>query len=169
MPALRVQLTKRTDGGAVLKCVRADGTETWQKQQGQSAAFFPLHDLTHFAVESELGIPDAFYGLIASGWTIDATGTRGVAAKLPPDAIFVENVVGTLDTERASGSRWTADEFNDNTARFAATGGRPAPRKLTDDELARIRKRRAELFAQWHELAAGKTLELTFDPGKVAV
>jgi len=161
---LRIQITKRTDGGAVLKCIRDDGTETWQKQQGQSAAFFPLHDLTHYAVESELGVRDAFYGLIARGWSIDETGARGVAAKLPVDAVFVENVVGTLDTERASGSRWSAEEFNESTARFAANGGRPAPRRLTDDELARIRKRRAELFQQWRELPAGDTLELRFDP-----
>ncbi len=159
---MRIQITKRTDGGAVLKCVRADGTETWQKQQGHQAAFFPLHDLTHFAVETELGIRSAFYGLIASGWSIDETGARGVAARLPPEAIFVESVVGTLDTERASGSRWTADEFNDSTARFAANGGRPAPRKLGDDELARIRQRRADLFARWTALEPGGMLELTF-------
>lgn len=162
MAALRIQITKRPDGGAVLKCIRADGSETWQKQQGHQAAFFPLHDLTHFAVEAELGIRNAFYGLIASGWSIEDTGARGVAARLPADAIFVENVVGTLDSERASGSRWTADEFNENTERFAANGGRPAPRKLTDDELALVRKRRAELFTRWHELPAGETLELTF-------
>ena len=51
MSTLTVRITKRTDGGAVLKCVRADGSETWQKQEGKQAAFFPLHDLTHFAVE----------------------------------------------------------------------------------------------------------------------
>ncbi|HEU4996537.1 MAG TPA: hypothetical protein VFT29_17090 [Gemmatimonadaceae bacterium] len=159
---MRIQITKRTDGGAVLKCVRDDGTETWQKQQGHQAAFFPLHDLTHFAVETELGINAGFYGLIASGWSIDETGARGVAARLPAEAIFVENVVGTLDSERASGSRWTADEFNESTARFAANGGRPAPRQLSDDELSRIRKRRAELFARWAALDPGGTLELTF-------
>lgn len=157
-----ISITKRPDGGTVLKCVRADGTETWQKQQGGHAAFFSRHDLTHYAVESELGIRTAFFGLIASGWSIDATGQRGVAAKLPPDAIFVENVVGTLDTERASGSRWTAEEFNENTARFAANGGRAKPRNLTDDELVRIRKRRAELFADWSALEPGRSLELTF-------
>src|SRR5438477_4707241 len=157
-----ISLTKRPDGATVLKCVRADGTETWQKQQGAHAAFFSRHDLTHYVVESELGIRDAFFGLVAGGWTIDQTGQRGVAAKLPPDAILVENIVGTLDTERASGSRWSAEEFNENTARFAANGGRPAPRKLTDEERARIRKRRAELFAAWRELQPGATLDLTF-------
>jgi hypothetical protein len=159
---VQIHLSKRPDGGTVLKCVRADGTETWQKQEGKNAAFFARHDLTHYVVESELGIRDAFFGLIAGGWSVEQTGQRGVGAKLHPDAIFVENVVGTLDSERASGSRWTAEEFNENTARFAANGGRPVPRKLTDDELARIRKRRAELFSEWTALPAGETMELTF-------
>ncbi len=161
---MKVLITKRTDGTSVLKCIRADGTETWQKNHGQTAAFFPLHDLTHYSVESELGITDAFFGLVAQGWTIEETGQRGVAARLPADALFVENIVGTLDVERASGSRWTADEFNENIARHAQQGGRPTPRPLTDDELARIRKRRAELFALWRELPEGETLTLTFDP-----
>jgi hypothetical protein len=161
---VNIELSKRTDGSVILKFRRRDGSEDWQKQQGPNAAFFPLHDLTHYAVESELGITDAFYGLVAAGWTIAETG-EGKRPGMPHNALFVENVVGTLDTERASGSRWTADEFNENTARFAAQGGRPAPRLLTDDELARIRKRRAELFAAWQELPPGRTLELSFpDP-----
>jgi hypothetical protein len=162
---VRITLDKRTDGSVVLKFTRRDGTEEWQKQQGPHALFFPLHDLTHYSVESELGIRDAFYGLVASGWSIEDTTGKGKKGPVTPNAVYVESVVGTLDTERASGSRWTAAEFNDSTARFAANGGRPAPRTLTDDELARIRRRRAELFAAWQELAPGRTLELTFpDP-----
>jgi len=162
LPPVKVQITKRTDGGSVLKCIRSDGTETWQKNHGPTAAFFPLHDLTHYAVETELGISDAFFGLVAQGWSIEETGQRGVAARLPGDALFVENIVGTLDAERASSARWTAEEFNENIARHAAKGDRPVPRALTDAELARIRKRRAELFTLWRELPAGETLVLTF-------
>lgn len=159
---LQIQITKRADGVGVLKCIRADGSETWQKQSDRHAAFFALHDLTHFAVESELGIHDAFFGLIAAGWAIEDTTGKGTRGALPLDAQFVENVVGTLDSERASGARWTAEEFNENTARHAANGGRPAPRRLSEDDLARIRKRRAELFEQWRTLPEGRTLELTF-------
>ena len=159
---MRILLMKRTDGSSVLKCIRADGSETWQKQQGTHAAFFPLHDLTHFAVETELGIRHAFFGVLADGWTIEETGQRGVAAKLPPDALFTEQVVGTLDAERASGTRWTAEEFNDALARNAKADGRPVPRLLSDDDLVRVRKRRAELFAEWHALPPGGTLELAF-------
>lgn len=37
-----------------LRCTRADGTVRWQKQP-KHGAFFALHDLTHFAVETALG------------------------------------------------------------------------------------------------------------------
>jgi len=161
---MKVHITKRKDGGSVLKCVRADGSETWQKLQGQQAGFFPLHDLTHFAVESELHIANAFFGLIASGWSIEETGARGVAKRLPEDALYAEHVVGTLDSERASGTRWTAEEFNYALSLKATSDGRAVPRQLTDDDLARVRKRRAELFAAWRDLASGDTLELTFAP-----
>jgi len=159
---LSIALTKRPDGGSVLKCTRPDGSITWQKQEGPNATFFPLHDLTHYAVESELGIRDAFYGLILAGWSIDDTTGKTSRGPLPDVALFVETVVGTLDSERASGSRWTAAEFNENIARHASNTGRPTPRLLTDDELARIRKGRAELFVAWRELESGGSLELAY-------
>jgi hypothetical protein len=158
---MRILLTKKTDGTTVLKCVRADGSETWQKND-RHAAFFALHDLTHYAVETELRIAEGFFGVVASGWEIEDTGQRGVAKTLPSDALFVENVVGTLDAERASAARWSADEFNESLALKARKDGRPAPRVLTDDELRRVRKRRAELFEDWHTLPPGSTLELPF-------
>jgi hypothetical protein len=79
--------------------------------------------------------------------------------------LFVENVVGTLDSERVSGALWTAEEFNYALGLKASTDGRPVPRALTDDELWRVRKRRSELFEAWHTLPAGETLELTFSIG----
>lgn len=158
---MRILLTKKTDGTTVLKCVRADGSETWQKND-RHAAFFALHDLTHYAVETELRIAEGFFGVVASGWAIEETGQRGVAKTLPTDALFVEQVVGTLDSERASGTRWTADEFNESLALKARKDGRPVPRVLTDEELRRVRKRRSELFAEWESLPGGQTLELPF-------
>jgi len=54
---LRVEITKRADGAGVLRCVRDDGSVTWQKHD-RHAAFFALHDLTHYAVETTtLGVP----------------------------------------------------------------------------------------------------------------
>jgi hypothetical protein len=158
---LRIQITKRRDGSGVLCCVRADGSLTWQKQERQ-AAFFALHDLTHFAVESTLGFRQGFYGLIEAGWDIDDTTGLGTRGQLPGEALEVEYFVASFDAERASGTTWTADEFNKHAAIHAAASGRTGPRLLTGEDLARVRARRVELFREWFALAAGQTLDVGY-------
>lgn len=143
----------------MLRCVRGDGSATWQKQQRQ-AAFFALHDLTHFAVESMLGYRLGFYGLIESGWDIEDTTGQAARGPLPPEALEVEYLVGSLDAERASGTLWTADEFNEHAAIHAAASGRIRPRPLTGEDLARVRAQRDELFRDWFALAEGEALNL---------
>src|SRR5947207_10613282 len=63
-----IEFAKRKDGNTVLRCIRDDGSTSWQRVDDNQAAFFPLHDLTHYAVETELGFGQGFYGLIADGW-----------------------------------------------------------------------------------------------------
>ena len=91
---MKVQINKRADGSGVLRCIRADGSATWQKQTDRHAAFFALHDLTHFAVETTLGYRRGFFGLIAEGWEIDDTTGKGARGPLPPEAGEVEELVG---------------------------------------------------------------------------
>ena len=165
MPDLLIQLTKGVDGGAVLRCVRPDGSTTWQRQEGRSAAFFPLHDLTHYAIETELGFRSGFYGLVAQGWEIRDTEGKSARGPLPPEALTVEHLVGMFDLERAGSVVWGAPELNAEAARYAREGGRPAPRPLTDAELERIRVRLGELYARWAAVGVGLTMELTFVPG----
>ena len=62
---MRVQIAKRADGCGVLRCIRDDGSTAWQKQPDRYAAFFALHDLTHFAVETTLAYRRGFFGLVA--------------------------------------------------------------------------------------------------------
>jgi hypothetical protein len=162
VPELLIQLSKRSDGEVVLSCSRADGSKTWQRQRGRQASFFPIHDLTHYAVESELGFSSAFYGLIASGWDIEDTGGKGKRGPLPPEAVTVEHIVGSLDVERASGGAWSVEEFNEQAASFARNGGLPPPRQFSDAELARVRARARQLYGRWRELELGGTLELRF-------
>lgn len=162
MATLRVCLTKHADGGAVLRCVRDDGSVTWQRQQGRSAGFFPLHDLTHFAVESVLGVRRAFYGLIAEGWDIEDTTGKGSRGALPPEALAVERLVGAFDLERAGSAFWSAAELNAHCFGTGAPAGHRLPRPITDDDLSRIRSRISELLAQWAGLPAGHTLEVWF-------
>ena len=154
---LRVAIAKRADGSGVLSCTRADGSALWQKQE-RHAAFFALHDLTHFAVETVLGKRRGFFGLIAEGWDIDDTEGRGNRGAVPPEAIEVEILVGMLDAERAGGTVWSIDEFNEMLALKAGD----SPPRLTSEELNGIRKRRAELFRAWSAVQSGEKLELTF-------
>jgi hypothetical protein len=159
---LLIQITKRSDGGGVLRCVRANGTVTWQKQT-RHAAFFALHDLTHFAVESTLGFRRGFFGLIAEGWEIEDTTGKEARGALPSETQQAEYIVGSLDRERAVAAIWSAADFNQQAAIHAASAGLPEPRPLTDEELACLRVRRDELFAAWSATHPGQTLELHFD------
>src|SRR5215204_2197566 len=162
-PRLTIRIKKNADGTAALTCTRADGSVTWQRQQGTQGMFFPRHDLTHYAVETVLGHRRGFYGLVASGWDISDFGAPWPKGRIPADADPSELIVGFLDTERASGTRWDASDFNDKAALFYSEHHPDmAPPTLTDDGLARIRQRRAELFADWDAVPPGGAIELGF-------
>ena len=158
---MRVQITKKANGSGVLRCVRSDGSLTWQKQNDRHAAFFALHDLTHFAVETTLGYSRGFFGLIAEGWDFQDTGGKGARGPLPPEALEVEGIVGLFDSERACGVIWTLEEFNE----FAGVRG---ARLLTADEIVRVKKKRSELFQEWAAVAPGATLELQYERAAVS-
>ena len=165
-PRLTIRIKKNADGSAALTCTRADGSVTWHRQQGAQGQFFPRHDLTHFAVETTLGHHRGFYGLLAEGWDITDFGAPWPRGRIPADADPSELIVGFLDTERASGERWSAVDFNDKTAMYYREHAPGAmPPVLSDDELTRIRQRRAELFTEWDAVAPGEALELRFDIG----
>jgi hypothetical protein len=164
MPDLSIRIKKKTDGSAALSCTRADGSTTWQRQDGQLGRFFPLHDLTHYAVETVLGIRQGFYGLIAQGWDITRFSESGVSSQLPEDALLAEVLVGFFDTERASGTRATAEDFNWKIRTYYDEHATPTPTfRMTDDTLDRIRATRADLFARWHAVEPGDALELSFE------
>jgi len=157
-----IEFTKRADGRTVLRCVRADGSVTWQRNDDQNALFFPLHDLTHYAVETELGFAQGFFGLIAKGWNIDETTGKTARGPLPNEALEVEYIVAAFSAERAGGADATAAEFNELAATFASAKEMPPPRPLSDEDLARVRTRFNEVAMKWRALAPGQTLQLVF-------
>jgi hypothetical protein len=157
-----IEFAKRKDGNTVLRCVRDDGSSTWQRNENQHALFFPVHDLTHYAVETELEFRNGFYGLIAEGWDIAETTGKTPRGALPNEALEVEYLVSAFSAERMSGNPATADEFNQLAATFAESKGMPAPRKLSNDELSRVRSRFDELAERWRCLPPGGILGLEF-------
>ena len=164
MPELTIRIKKKTDGSAALSCTRADGTVTWQRQDGQLGLFFPLHDLTHYAVERVLDLPTAFYGLLIDGWDLSDFGKPYPKGPITEDAHLAELIVGFFDLERASGVIGTAEDFNDKLKGWYANNNRRMPDfELTDEQLLRIREERAKAFTKWKELRPGDTLEIPFD------
>ena len=158
MSALTVRLSKEPDGSVVLSCTRADGTATWQRHR-RHAAFFPLHDLAHLAVETTLGLADGFFGLLASGWNITDFGGRPV----PAEAALAEAVVGLIDGERATGRPYSAAEINRALAASLGHGGHALDRPLTDEDLAAIRLACQNLTSQWARVPTGEALALPFE------
>jgi hypothetical protein len=164
MPDLLIRIKKKTDGSAALTCTRADSSVTWQRQEGQLGRFFPLHDLTHYAVETSLGFTEAFYGLVASGWDMSDFGRESTRGKAPEQAFLAELIVGFFDLERATGVIETADDFNDKIVTWYVDNKRPVPSfRLTEADVEKIRSVRAEMFAKWRALPPGDALEIPFE------
>jgi hypothetical protein len=163
MPELTVRIKKKNDGSAALSCIRSDGTTTWQQQNRASGRFFPLNDLTHMAVETTLGFRRAFYGLVSEGWDISTFSGPTADARLPPEALLAELIVGLMDVERATGEPSNAEEFNWKIQAYFRDTDAPVPSfRIADEQLAAIRAKRAELFAQWDAVADGGTLDVSF-------
>jgi hypothetical protein len=163
MPELLIRIKKKTDGAAALSCVRADGSTTWQRQQGKLGKFFPLHDLTHYVVETVFGFRRAFYGLLAEGWDISDFGLPERKPHIPGEATLVELIVGFFDLERATGERPTAVELNARIVSHYADRGQTTGFRMTEAQVASVRALRSELFDRWRALPAGETLQLQFD------
>lgn len=142
-----------------LTCIRDDGSVTYQA----AGERFAYHDLVHYAVETTLGYPDAFFGMVARGRDLGDFGTRnGIKDTYPPNALAAEQIVGAVQL-------WLANPFPAADAEFARTLADafrdqelPAP-TLTLDQIAAIRTLARDLHARWENLAPGESLELVFD------
>lgn len=152
---MRIQLRRGKDGPSTLTCVRADGSRTWSKVH----PFFPVHDLTHCAVESVLGFREAFFGLVASGWALETFGPR---VPLPLEARWAECIVGLLDLERAQPRSFPASQFNEMLAASLHGQGLESFRPVTDEQLDRVSEVREQLAGAWRALPMGGTLEVSF-------
>ena len=155
---MKIHLKRGRDGPSTLVCIRTDGTRTWSKLH----PFFPVHDLTHFSVESVLGFTEAFFGLIASGWDIDSFSQPGASKRIGTEAALAEAIVGVLDLERAGRGVFDEAQFNAALAESLGAMGLPPFRFISGDELMRIRTLRGELVSRWWSVLEGHSLEVAF-------
>src|SRR4051812_48917305 len=127
MPDLVIRIKKNRDGTVAFTLTRADGTTTWQKQTGLQGAFFPRHDLTHYAVETVLGHRRGFYGLVAEGWNLTDFGHPWPRGRMPADTDPSELIVGMLDLERGTRHPFAAADLIDKITTLRLDAGVTTP------------------------------------------
>jgi hypothetical protein len=161
-PLAVLKFSKTREGAPVLSVTRRDGSVAWQKQH----AFFPVHDLTHYAIETTLGLRHAFWGMMADGWEFGDFGTPWPRGPMPnlPEALLAEASAGWFDSfgRSVEDDEAGAVALNTQLAIYFQQNSLGDPRIITVDEFARIRRLREELAARWHALLPREAMELAF-------
>ncbi len=162
MPSLLFRLKKRADAAAQLTLVREDGTHT-SGPVGSAEGYFPVHDLTHFAIEQTLRLSEGFLGLVASGWEISDFEVKGTAKRLSTETMFAEVASGELSRQLLTRVVSSFEDFLwaiDLTLQRQSPGpGRPS---VGAAQYAAIRELLSTEWRRWRELPPNGTLELTF-------
>ena len=154
---LHVRVTKGKGKPDTLTCRRPDGSTTWARCPGPG-----LHDLIHYVVETELGLENSFYSLVARGHDISDFNVPGAskALNLPDEAGQTEFIVGLLQTELASGARF--DDFVVEVRNACSVAGAPPPESITPSDVERIRTVMHQLLDDWANTTPGGFMGLIF-------
>ncbi len=158
---------KKTRDGVVLSCLR----EGWPAavQRTRHGGFFAWHDLMHYAVETTLGFHEAFFGLMAAGWSFETFGDKDDPRylKMPAQALWAEMLVGILSRQYQDCSMdeellplWT-EEVNTELAASLGNAGMP-PLKVETAQLLEICRRLRELAEEWAAVPVGGHMEVSF-------
>lgn len=147
MSALVVRFTRLNPTHHRFEALRPDGTRETRELETRSLL---THDLVHFALESEGGLTDGFYGSLARGASYETEA-----------AMEIEYVVGPLQG-------LLKGEFDPATfvERFRAVRENTEasmPAWLDADLIARATDRFRRLQGQWRATPFGHTMELTFE------
>lgn len=161
LPSLIIRFSRPKSGRTVLSVLRADGTMTWTKLHPGTE----LHDLAHYAVEWELRLKDAFFGLLAAGYDIEdfeAPPEERPEALRPVNlsrtSLQVEHLVNLLLTELQSAAPWP--DFLPRFREILLQSDLPEMTCLTAEKLGEIRKQLNILRGRWDAVAVGGAMEV---------
>jgi hypothetical protein len=148
---LAVRLTRLNPTHHCFEAVRTDGSREVRELETRSCL---MHDLVHFALESEAKLECGFYGALARAVAYDAQSASG-------EAMQVENVVASLQTAIKGEVDPAAFVARLRTAR--ASMGETTPEWLTEALIVRVLERLRQLNGRWRATPFGETMELRFD------
>jgi len=159
-----IRLTRLTNDRHRFEIVRDDGTREAHEMETRSTL---LHDLVHYAVETEAGLRASFYGRLASGATYEALMTGPAAS---PEAMQTESVVVRVQGI-AKNDSWRSVDPEDFAAAIAA-GFRALeqepPAWLSADLIVRVRDRLRHVLGQWRATPFHQALELELPARRAA-
>jgi hypothetical protein len=159
---ISLRFTKVSDDVHRLEVARADGRREAVTCETRSLL---THDLLHYAVETEAGLEDGFWGLLAKGKTLaemnDRTG-RSMSSE-GPALLAIEQLVGALTSVtkgRASG------DVVSGITRYLESQGSAVPGWLTVALVDAVGERMRGLLGRWKATPYGGTMELAWPAGR---
>jgi hypothetical protein len=153
---MRILFRKISDERHALRIVRAGGLRDEIDCETRSTL---VHDLLHYAVETEAKLATGFWGNLAGGLTLaqmnDRTGAPlGAGAA---DMAAIEQIVGALSGAVKGRS---AAEMVSGMRRFAASLGTTMPDWLTETFIEAVQDRMRRLLGRWRATPFGATMDL---------
>jgi hypothetical protein len=153
---MRIQLRKLSEERHRLAIIRAGGQIESTECETRSLL---MHDLLHYAVESEAGLASGFWGQLEAGRTLadmnDRTGKAQGIASAELEAI--EQLVGALHGVTKD---VPADELVAGMNRFASALDATLPEWLTEELVQRVKERMRRLVGHWRATPHGAAMEL---------
>lgn len=122
-----------------------------------------FHDLLHFAVESEAGITNSFYGRLAKGERYEELTLPEmsvVSHGSDSEALMTERIVGVLTgvlKRNASGSQALLGLQN-----LLSASGETVPQWFTPTFVEQVKERMRKLEGEWKGIAFGETMTIEF-------
>jgi hypothetical protein len=157
--SLTLRLTKLSDERHRFEFHRADGTGESIELETRS---FLIHDLVHYAVESEAGLRGSFYGILDKIGGYEELSVNGGAA-LGGEIAITERVVGALQGALAQESL-DAEAFVERVSEYLDLFEERSPRWFSPAFVLAVRERLRQLTGRWKATPFGETMELTFAP-----
>jgi hypothetical protein len=153
--AVRVSFVGLTDERHALEIVRDDGRRERVECETRS---YLMHDLLHFAVESEGGLRGGFWGRLATGTTLAEMNDREKPVEPgSPELAAIEQLVGAL---HAATKGRSAAELVAGMRRFAEAVGAELPDWLTEEFVTGVKERLRRLVGHWKATPHGGSMDL---------
>ncbi len=159
-PQLVIRLTRTSATRHRLDLAHADGTRESLDLETRSCL---LHDLVHFALETEAALANGFFGHLASGMRYETLVHEPQPPHAAAELLLVEQVVGPLQGAWRSG-RLDPPAFVAAFRGYQESLGEAFPAWLDAGLIARATERLRRLEGEWRATKFGTAMELRF-PG----